>query len=323
MELVSDNMQLLGAHVNRIPTPESEPEGVIYGATIGSGRFGRVVECTIPDVDGARRSYAAKLQDDAVDVERYAMKLLEHPLVVRFHDPHFVRTGHLIMDYHPFGDLLHVKELLNREFTTHELWFLFDQCLEALTYIHSKMIIHNDVKPANILLDFEGRIKVADFGSSYVYCRIGKPQTYRGDGTMCSHLPPEAMFGSLFWHVLDWFSLASMIFILAYGEYPYPRCPEVATNNIEMVFAKPPSFHPPLESPHLESLLSKMLILNPSDRLGAGVKDGLEIFLDGDFAFRYRRDNNYSVKKVRHHICRMQFPGLSELIDRASSQVLV
>jgi len=42
--------------------------------------------------------------------------------------------------------------------------YLFKQIIEGIGYIHSKNILHRDIKLENILLDDKGHIKIADFG---------------------------------------------------------------------------------------------------------------------------------------------------------------
>lgn len=45
------------------------------------------------------------------------------------------------------------------------------QLVSALDYLHSNLIMHGDLKPANLLLSAEGRLKISDFGSATVLVR--------------------------------------------------------------------------------------------------------------------------------------------------------
>ena len=51
---------------------------------------------------------------------------------------------------------------LQTEVSPQEVWRLFRQILEALSYIHGRNVIHRDIKPANIFLDAEGVYGVAE-----------------------------------------------------------------------------------------------------------------------------------------------------------------
>lgn len=64
----------------------------------------------------------------------------------------------------------------------------FKQLLAGLQFIHSKGVSHRDIKPENILLDADGRLKIADFGLAALYQYQGK----RRQLNTCCGSPPYA-----------------------------------------------------------------------------------------------------------------------------------
>ena len=63
---------------------------------------------------------------------------------------------------------MQANNLLNIKINEDTLWDIFHQCLEGLLYIHSKGVIHRDIKLTNILMDDKGNIQIGDFGISLV-----------------------------------------------------------------------------------------------------------------------------------------------------------
>ena len=87
------------------------------------------------------------------------------------------------------------------------------QAAEALTALHQHGLVHGDVKPANLILDRNGRVVVVDLGSSSV------PMTRLPGGTPGSRAP-EIAGGAPADRVSDVFSLAATAFTLLTGSAP-------------------------------------------------------------------------------------------------------
>ena len=109
------------------------------------------------------------------------LKELDHPNIVKFYD--FLASNsnyYLIMEFCNGGDLTgclqKYKNLYKEPFNIEIVQYLMRQIIDALAYIHSKKIIHRDLKLDNILLSFENetdkqnlnllssKIKIIDFG---------------------------------------------------------------------------------------------------------------------------------------------------------------
>ena len=95
--------------------------------------------------------------------EARALAALSHPNIVTIHD--FGQAGgfyYLLME---FIDGVNLRDLLRaRRLTPEEALAIVPPLCEALQYAHDRAIVHRDIKPENLLLDKQGRVKVADFG---------------------------------------------------------------------------------------------------------------------------------------------------------------
>ena len=66
------------------------------------------------------------------------------------------------------GELTKVLKLANR-FTEKEIKFYSVQLILGLQYLHQSSIMHRDLKLENLLLDYEGYLKIVDFGVAHVF----------------------------------------------------------------------------------------------------------------------------------------------------------
>jgi serine/threonine-protein kinase len=140
---------------------------------MGRGGMGRVFEAQRSDGHYEQRA-AIKLLlgftgPDALERlkrERQILARLEHPNIARLLDGGTTPAGrpYLVME---FAD----GERIDRYAAAHALALdarlaLFDQVCEALAYAHRQLVIHCDIKPANVLVGEDGRARLLDFGIS-------------------------------------------------------------------------------------------------------------------------------------------------------------
>lgn len=96
-----------------------------------------------------------------------------------------------------------------------------EQIAEALCYVHSKGVLHCDLKPANVLLDDQGRVRVADFGQS----RIASEST-GALGTLYFMAPEQALTFKQNEHLCpdvrwDLFGLGATLYAVLTGRAPH------------------------------------------------------------------------------------------------------
>ena len=96
-------------------------------------------------------------------------QMMSHVNIIKFH--HFFEDAsfvHLILELAPQTTLLHVSRM--REFLTEpEVRYYFRQIAAGTNYIHSKRILHRDLKLGNMFLSSNMTVKIGDFGLSTTF----------------------------------------------------------------------------------------------------------------------------------------------------------
>jgi serine/threonine protein kinase len=137
---------------------------------IGAGGMGAVYKARQPQLD---RFVALKLltvnpSDDARFAERFqreaqALARLSHPHIVTIHD--FGKAGEFYFLLMEYVDGVNLRQAtIGGRFTPEQALAIVPPICDALQYAHERGIVHRDIKPENLLLDREGRLKIADFG---------------------------------------------------------------------------------------------------------------------------------------------------------------
>ncbi|XP_014617120.1 serine/threonine-protein kinase Aurora-3 [Glycine max] len=132
---------------------------------------------------------------------------------------------------------------------------------KALAYCHEKYVIHRDIKPENLLLDHEGRLKIADFGWSV--------QSRSKRHTMCGtldYLAPEMVENKAHDYAVDNWTLGTLCYEFLYGAPPFEAESQVDTfKRIMKVDISFPST--PYVSLEAKNLISRLLVKDSSRRL--------------------------------------------------------
>ena len=95
---------------------------------------------------------------------------LNHPHIIKYYK-NFTEGDilYIIIEFIANGDMngfIEAHKKFKKNIEEEQLWNLFLQCMEALSYVHSMGVIHRDIKPANLLMDNNMSIKLGDFGVS-------------------------------------------------------------------------------------------------------------------------------------------------------------
>jgi len=174
------------------------------------------------------------LAADPTFVERFnrearTLSRLRHPNIVGVYD--FGQCGgfcHLTME---LVDGANLRQAMRAgRFTPAQALEIVPRLCEALQYAHSQGVLHRDIKPENILLDAQGRVKIADFGIAKLLDDTGGTaaditltQTGHRLGTPHYMAPEQIENPATVDHRADIYSLGVVFYELLTGELPLGR----------------------------------------------------------------------------------------------------
>jgi eukaryotic-like serine/threonine-protein kinase len=176
----------------------------------------------------------------------------------------------IVMEYLPGGSL--DDRLQHGAVEPEQALVWLGQAALALDAAHAHGIVHRDVKPANLLLDDDGEVHVADFGVARAADL--DPLTVAGTvvGT-AGYLSPEQARGESADAASDRYALGVVAFELLTGERPFQR-DTTAAEATAHVHEPVPSIHErnPALPPALDRCFRRALAKDPSDRFESNVE---------------------------------------------------
>jgi len=240
----------------------------LRGKLIGQGSFGSVYlalhtttgelmavkQVELPSSTGTTNSSALDAKKntmvEALKHEISLLKVLKHPNIVQyFGSSTESSTLNIFLEYIPGGSI--AKMLVDYgSFHENLVANFVQQILVGLAYLHSKDIIHRDIKGANILVDNHGHVKISDFGiskrvqdSKTLLASEGGAGTLnagrRGAAGLLGASNRVSLQGSVFWMApevvrqtaytrkADIWSLGCLIIEMLTGSHPHPNCSQL------------------------------------------------------------------------------------------------
>lgn len=248
------------------------------GSLLGMGAFGE----TYIAVKDSKKFAIKLIKEDAIlkgfDLKRFtrecrALEKVRHENIVNIIEYGQTKIGNslryfLVMEYLAGQDL--EKYFQSNAFDVNEkdIKEILAQVLAGLQAIHEKNILHRDIKPQNIFITDDGKIKLLDFGLVKMVDYTTLTMTGEGPKGTPAFIPPEAIRDEKLDYRADLYSLGVMIYyILTKGRYPFE-----ATNILQLInmaLNEPPT--PPKKynkklSNEFENLVLMLLSKQPYER---------------------------------------------------------
>ncbi len=224
----------------------------------------------------AIKSIPASVAGDSVARTRFRREAellasLNHPNIAVIHDIiEEDKSGYLILEYVP-GETL-AERIAREPLKLEESLSIARQIAEAVSAAHKKGVVHRDLKPGNIKITPEGRVKVLDFGLAKATATQDKKdevtETHPGRviGTP-AYMSPEQARGKETDHRTDIWSFGCIMYQMLSGHLPFEA--ETATDTLARIIEREPDWEMlPQNTPtKIRNLLHRCLEKDPDRRI--------------------------------------------------------
>ena len=166
------------------------------------------------------------VRNSRVYLETNLLSKMSHPHIIHFiGDFSEQNCFYIVMEYAENGDLestIKNRKNSNGHFTEQEIWRIASQLFSALSFLHSKNVMHRDIKAMNLFIMSNKEIKLGDFGISKLLLSMtgGQPLKNTKIGTPL-YLPPEIVKNIPYDYKVDVWSAGCVLYYLAALKMPF------------------------------------------------------------------------------------------------------
>ena len=281
--------------------------------SIGEGGMANVYLAydTILDRNVAVKVLRGDLATDEKFVRRFqreamSASALSHPNIVEMYDVGEDDGNYFIVMEYIDGKTL--KNLIKKRgaLTVVEVVDIMLQLTSAISCAHDSYIIHRDIKPQNVMILDDGRVKITDFGIAIASNASELTQTNSVMGSV-HYLPPEQANGAGATAKSDIYSLGILMFELLTGKLPFKgeNAVEIALKQMKEQIPSVCAINPEIPQ-SIENVILKACAKNPKNRY-ANVKDmynDIKTALDEDRTnetkqtYKFSEDDLDETKKI-------------------------
>jgi hypothetical protein len=191
-------------------------------------------------------------------------------------------SAYLVMELvpgQPLSSIIEHEQVLSPDRTLS----MIAQTARALSVAHAQGLVHRDIKPGNLLITPDGRVKVTDFGIARLADQVPLTQTGQVMGT-AQYLAPEQATGQTATGVSDIYSLGVIGYECLTGHRPFSGESQIAIA-LAQVNDAPPPLPDTLPKP-VRALLMSMLAKDPKNRPANAIKlsEAAEAIRNGDIS---------------------------------------
>ena len=195
---------------------------------------------------------------------------VDHPIVAKVLDFDYWQGTHFVVSEYVGGPTLDKVVAERGPLVPHAAAQLVAQVAVGLMHAHACELIHRDVKPGNIVLLPERRVKLVDLGLTHMlespWARVTKRISTKEYAEEIAHIPPEQAWGCEMDARSDVYSLGSTFYYLLTGQVPFPGlAPEMMAERQIRGVPSPAKLKPKVP-PELDAIVQKMGAKDPHAR---------------------------------------------------------